>query len=74
MPHMTPAMARLERSVAQAREELKRYWGEVGLAAVAKALNLPLDPASEAPPQTYALDTAPERHISAHATGHTIAA
>ena len=74
MPHMTPAMARLEKSAAQAREELRRYWGEVGLAAVAKALGLPLDPAADALPQTHALDTAPERHISAHATGHIIAA
>jgi hypothetical protein len=74
MPHMTPAMARLERSAAQAREELKRYWGEVGLAAVAKALDLPLDPAADALPQTHALDTAPERHSSDIANGHTIAA
>ena len=59
MPQKTPAMARLERSAAQAREELRRFYGEVGLAAVATALNLELEP------ETIAHAQGEDDHISA---------
>ncbi len=68
MPQMTPAMARLERSAAQAREELKRFYGEVGLAAVARALGQSPDLDARQP------ESDQERHISAAVADHIIAA
>ncbi len=68
MPQKTPAMARLERSAAQAREELRRFYGEVGLAAVATALNLELEL------ETIARATGDGEHISAPLADQSCAA
>jgi len=68
MPQKTPAMARLERSAAQAREELRRFYGEVGLAAVATALNLELEP------ETIARAQGEDDHTSAALADQSCAA